>query len=127
MRPIAKLIAAMCLLITGIVVSGAAAAHGSVHFGVVVGGPVWWGGPWYPPYYPYYPPAYFPPAPAVSSPPVYIENGAGAAQPPAAAAEPPASEGANYWYYCRDPEGYYPYVKECNGGNWERVPAEPAK
>ena len=44
MRPIAKLIAAMCLLITGIVVSGAAAAHGSVHFGVVVGGPVWWGG-----------------------------------------------------------------------------------
>jgi len=31
---------------------------------------------------------------------------------------------ANSWYYCRSPDGYYPYVKTCNG-NWEVVPAQP--
>jgi len=24
------------------------------------------------------------------------------------------------WYYCKSPEGYYPYVKKCDG-KWERV------
>lgn len=28
------------------------------------------------------------------------------------------------WYYCRNPEGYYPYVKHCNG-EWQQVPATP--
>jgi len=35
-----------------------------------------------------------------------------------------APPGYGYWYYCRDPEGYYPYVRECNG-SWEPVPAMP--
>ena len=26
------------------------------------------------------------------------------------------------WYYCSDPEGYYPYVTQCNT-NWQTVPA----
>jgi hypothetical protein len=26
----------------------------------------------------------------------------------------------NYWYYCQDPEGYYPDVDECPDG-WQRV------
>lgn len=26
-----------------------------------------------------------------------------------------------YWYYCEDPQGYYPYVQQCNGP-WEPVP-----
>ncbi|MCK9608465.1 MAG: hypothetical protein M0R33_18655 [Methylomonas sp.] len=26
---------------------------------------------------------------------------------------------ANYWHYCPNPEGYYPYVKECPGGCWQ--------
>jgi len=25
-----------------------------------------------------------------------------------------------YWYYCQDPQGYYPYVKNCPGG-WMKV------
>ncbi|MCL1886604.1 MAG: hypothetical protein FWG01_01520 [Betaproteobacteria bacterium] len=25
-----------------------------------------------------------------------------------------------YWYYCTQPQGYYPYVKECRG-NWQKV------
>ena len=27
-----------------------------------------------------------------------------------------------YWYYCSDPAGYYPYVAQCNTG-WQPVPA----
>ncbi len=29
---------------------------------------------------------------------------------------------AQYWYYCSDPAGYYPYVTQCNTG-WQPVPA----
>src|SRR4051794_12485791 len=37
----------------------------------------------------------------------------------------PASDDAgDYWYYCRDPEGYYPYVRNCHL-SWEPVPAQP--
>jgi hypothetical protein len=47
----------------------------------------------------------------------YIEQGqadtAGGAAPQVA-----------YWYYCRKPEGYYPYIKACPGG-WQTVPAQP--
>ncbi|HNB02360.1 MAG TPA: hypothetical protein PLK61_11190, partial [Nitrosomonas sp.] len=31
----------------------------------------------------------------------------------------------NYWHYCRNPEGYYPYVKKCPGG-WLKVLPQPA-
>jgi len=31
----------------------------------------------------------------------------------------------NYWYYCRDPEGYYPHIKECPGG-WLQVAPQPS-
>jgi hypothetical protein len=95
------------------------------------GGGVYFGGPWWgwPGYYPYYPSYYYPPYPAPysypydssftvapSTPPVFIEK-----QPPAA---PSAPTGDGSWYYCRDPQGYYPYVRTCNG-NWEPVPAQP--
>ena len=29
-----------------------------------------------------------------------------------------------YWYYCTNPEGYYPYVQECLG-TWHAVPPAP--
>jgi hypothetical protein len=29
-----------------------------------------------------------------------------------------------YWYWCDDPQGYYPYVQECNGP-WRPVPPTP--
>ena len=29
-----------------------------------------------------------------------------------------------YWYYCSNPDGYYPYVKSCNV-EWQAVPATP--
>lgn len=49
-----------------------------------------------------------------AAPPVYIER---AQQQPL---EP------NYWYYCRNPAGYYPYVRECPAG-WEKVPPTPPR
>jgi hypothetical protein len=29
-----------------------------------------------------------------------------------------------YWYYCTNPQGYYPYVQECLG-SWHAVPPAP--
>jgi hypothetical protein len=29
-----------------------------------------------------------------------------------------------YWYYCTDPQGYYPYVQECRG-TWHALPPVP--
>jgi hypothetical protein len=72
----------------------------------------WWtvGGFWYfypEPVYPY--PTYVPPAVVVQQ------------APPAPTGLPPAQS----WYYCDNPQGYYPYVASCNG-TWHAVPATPA-
>ena len=84
--------------------------HHRGHFGVFIGAPWPW---YYPPpyYYPYYPGTIVVP----SSPPQYIERSDEAA----ASTLPPG-----YWYYCRNPDGYYPYVKECPGG-WQQVAPQP--
>lgn len=97
--------------------------HGQVGVGVVVN-PFWFD-PWvYPgPYlgpYPapyYYPPYYYPPSVVTvpGSPPVYIER--------EESSQPVPKESA-YWYYCANPQGYYPYVKECPGG-WQAVAPLP--
>lgn len=84
--------------------------HGGGHFGGHVGvfvGPAF--GYYYPPPY-YYP---YPPVVAAPSPPVYIERN-----------DPQPGAQAYYWYYCANPEGYYPYVKECSGG-WQQVVPRP--
>ncbi len=65
----------------------------------------------------YYPNNYYSsPFIAPSGPTVYIQREA-----PAAA---PAQQTTNYWYYCRNPEGYYPYVKQCPEG-WLQVAPQP--
>jgi hypothetical protein len=38
--------------------------------------------------------------------------------PPVASAAPPSGT----WYYCANPQGYYPYVPQC-GVPWQAVPA----
>ena len=69
--------------------------------------------PFYPyPYIPYYPPAI---VTVPVSPPIYIER-SGARQAP--------NYQSNYWYYCDNPQGYYPYIKECPAG-WIQVPPVP--
>jgi hypothetical protein len=65
----------------------------------------WWivGGLWY-----FYPaPVY--PYPDPYQPPVIV-----------APAEPPPPP--QYWYYCPNPQGYYPYVPQCPSP-WQKVPA----
>jgi hypothetical protein len=66
------------------------------------------------PYHPYYP---YPPAVITvpSQPPVYIEKELDRSS---------SGRPGGYWYYCTDPPGYYPYVKEC-GEEWQPVPAQP--
>jgi len=79
---------------------------------VFVGGfgfydPFWW--PWYDPwFYPYVPPE------------VIVQYA-----PPAGYLPPPTGAAAQqYWYRCGNPEGYYPYVRQCSTG-WEQVPVSP--
>lgn len=90
---------------------------GRVHFGLTLGAPLWYPGPYYSYHYPY---PYTYPAPVVvqPAPRVYVERDDVAALPSAPGASP-------YWYYCRDSNTYYPYVREC-ASPWERVPAAPA-
>jgi hypothetical protein len=91
--------------------AGALASGGNVSVGIGIGIPV--GGPGYYPapygYAPYYPPGVVVPV----SPPVYIER-------PAAQDEPD-----DWYYYCPEANGYYPYVKDCPDG-WQRVATQPA-
>ncbi|MGZ5050741.1 MAG: hypothetical protein ACXWAS_06755 [Methylobacter sp.] len=79
----------------------------------------YFGAPLYPyPYYrdPFYYPYYYPPQiiTVPVTPPVYIQ------QPPPASQQYPSG----YWYYCHNPQGYYPYVKECPNG-WQQVDPVP--
>jgi hypothetical protein len=94
--------------------------HGGYHGGPRVGVVVGIGGPGYyrypdPYFYGPYPYAYPPVVVAPAEPPVYIQ------QAPAQDMQPQPS---NDWFYCRKPEGYYPYVKQCPGG-WQRVAPQP--
>jgi hypothetical protein len=73
----------------------------------------WWGPAYYPYrysypyYYPYYPYYSDPPAVIQQQPPVYVQ---------------PEEQ---YWYYCQNPEGYYPYIRKCPGGWMKVVPSAP--
>src|SRR5712692_9438767 len=78
---------------------------------VVFFGPQWWPGPWW---YPY---AYYPPSVYYYPPPVYYYP------PPAIVESPPplyAPPQAQYWYWCSNPQGYYPYIQDCPSG-WRPV------
>lgn len=94
-------------------------AWGHHHFGFYYGGP-FYGGSFYGAYgfgypYPYYPPAVVT-VPVPVTPPTYIQQ---------AAPSPSVQQNQTaYWYYCHEPEGYYPYVKQCSG-EWKLVEPRP--
>lgn len=100
------LVFATLVLLLGYSLPGEAYWRGGIWIG-----PGWWG----PPYgygYPYYP---APPVVIQQEPQEYINQSA------------PQPE-QQYWYYCAESKGYYPYVKNCPGG-WMKVvptPAQPA-
>ncbi|HEY8094862.1 MAG TPA: hypothetical protein VIE65_02055 [Methylobacter sp.] len=90
--------------------------HGGYYggFGLGLGlgyGLGYYGAPYYSPYYAYPPAVVAVPA----APPVYIQQA-----PPVVQQNP-----SGYWYYCNDPEGYYPYIKECPQG-WQQVEPIPS-
>jgi hypothetical protein len=94
---------------------GGHGGHGHVGVGIIVD-PFWFGPGYYPSPY-YYPPYYYPPSVVTvpDSPTEYIEREDSVA---------PAPQASAYWYYCADPQGYYPYVKQCPGG-WQAVAPQP--
>ena len=72
------------------------------------------------PYYPYYPNYAYPPVVVPQQPPyVYIEQ-----ESSQQASQQPAPQQKYYWYHCDNPEGYYPYIKECPSG-WQKVLPQP--
>ena len=107
--------------------------HGGGHVGIYLGGPlIGFGLPFYGGYGgyagypgygyggygPYAPYGYGPSTTIITAPeppPVYIEQNS-------SVPNGPASDGN--WYYCHNPDGYYPYVRQC-AENWQQVPSQP--
>jgi len=124
MKKIACIVLAIMMLLTG-----AVSSHAERHGGGGRG-PGWWPviglglgvGMWElsrPYYYPYGHYYYDPPVIIQQQPSeVYIQ------QAPEAAPQP--VQEPVYWYYCPDPQGYYPYVKQCPKGWMRVIPTPPA-
>ena len=84
-------------------------------FGFGFWDPWWWG--WDPVQYWGYPyPYYYPPYPAYYAPPP--------APPPQAPVQATGAPPPQYWYYCDNPQGYYPYVANCSSA-WRQVTPTP--
>jgi hypothetical protein len=71
-------------------------------------------GPFWRPYWGSYPYAYSYAYP-YAYPPVVVQPS------PQVSVQPPPPQ---YWYYCDNPQGYYPYVQQCAGG-WRPVSPTP--
>ena len=138
-----KILFVLSALVVAVLLSGEAWAGGHVRFGVGISvGPYWgpyWGPAYYypPPYYYYPPPSYYyypPPAPApapAAAPPAAtaIPPMASPVPPPppntpagAIPPEPRAAPDQTWLWWCEQPQGYFPQVKECARG-WKSVPA----
>jgi hypothetical protein len=80
-------------------------------WGGYYGAPLFWGGYDALPYnYEFYAPEFA--APMIS--PGYTGESVAPAAPPQSA----------WWYYCDNPQGYYPYVQQCMS-HWQRVSPQP--
>ena len=124
MRSVRTFIIVLVAVASGIVSSAALArgghhryhhhSHSGLSLGFVFGGPLWYFAPAYS--YPYSYPYAYPPAVVVNpAPRVYVERDEEVLA---------RTSSPGYWYYCRESNVYYPYVREC-AGPWERVPARP--
>jgi hypothetical protein len=122
MRTIVKFLAGGVVL-TGAAFGAAPAANAAAWFGYGLG-PAWVGpgvhvGVGVGPAWVYPHPVYVPPPP----PPVVRYRQRAFRRPYAGNFR--ADPGQQYWYFCRNPEGYYPYVQECTSG-WEEQPVQSA-
>jgi hypothetical protein len=105
--------------------------HSGARVGVFIGVPL--AAPYYPYYYrpPYY--GYAPVITVPAAPTSYVEQSrAGVTSSSDANSAnnttntPPQTNvnAGNWWYFCRNPQGYYPYVRECQQG-WQQVAPKP--
>ena len=78
-------------------------------------------GPFWTPYWgPYWEPYGYPSVVVTPVPQVYVQP-----VPPTSVPPPPAPQPAQpSWYYCEEPQGYYPYVQQCPSG-WRPVAPTP--
>jgi hypothetical protein len=122
MRSLKPVIAAAALLL-GVAWTAPAMAFG--HFaharvGVFIGpgfGYGYYPSPYYYGYGPYAPyPYYYGPTVGAPAQTEYVEQGSMRAAP--------QQQAQASWYYCADPQGYYPYVQQCRAG-WQRVSPTP--
>lgn len=110
-----RIAAVVVALLALTVASGAQAqrwGHGHSHSRVVIGVGVPIGWPYW--HYSYYPPPYYY-APRVAVPGetvIYVEK--------SGAESVPGDDPTHYWYFCRDSNTYFPYVKEC-ASPWQPV------
>lgn len=104
-----KKIAGVALVTLTLLMAYALPGEAHVHGGVWIG-PVWPAWPVYSYPYPYpYP-----------QQPIVIQQG-----PTEYMQQPQPTPEQQYWYYCSDPQGYYPYVQHCPKG-WTKVAPTPA-
>ncbi|HMO46796.1 MAG TPA: hypothetical protein PKB14_12300 [Rubrivivax sp.] len=100
---------------------GPRGAYWGPRAGIYIGGPgywgAWpygWGAAYTVPYaWPYAAPYAWPTAVVTPAPQIIVQP---------SAAEPSA---ASYWYYCTEPAGYYPYVRQCSQPWMKVVPQVP--
>ncbi len=107
-----KRVVRISLTVMALLLVSVMASEAHFHGGIWIGpgwGPGWWGPPY--PYYPYY-----------AQPPVIIQQ---PAPEPEIYMQQPQAEEPSYWYYCPNPKGYYPYVKQCPNGWMKVVPSPP--
>jgi hypothetical protein len=118
MKAVAAILLTIGLLLTA-PVSGRAGSSTHYSFGLNlgVGVPGYYGSPGWGPR-PYWgPPAVVVPPYAYPAPPVVVVP-----QQPQTYVQRNQQE-SGYWYYCQNPQGYYPYIKSCPGG-WMKVVPE---
>jgi hypothetical protein len=68
------------------------------------------------------PPVYAYPPPVYAYSPYYYPPSVVVA--PTQAPTSYVTQGSSSWYYCDNPQGYYPYVQNCSTA-WRQVPANP--
>lgn len=91
---------------------GGSGGNGFGYYGPSYGyGQGYYGG-YYPPYYGG---GYPSTVPMPSTPPLYIQEN----QQPSA-----QNFQAGYWYYCDNPAGYYPKIRQCNN-DWQQIAPSP--
>ncbi|MCU6433580.1 hypothetical protein LPB67_07290 [Undibacterium sp. Jales W-56] len=81
------------------------------------------GRPYYPTTYRYYPTIFVAPTVTTVTRTIYVEPGYPEPMNAYTVSPDVPRQDNGDWYYCHNPDGFYPAVKSCPAG-WQRVPAQ---